>query len=102
MNRPALASPLLPFAAAFASVGFLSVMDAFVKKAALTTGIYTASVLRSLIGAAIIAPLIALYLARLLLGDVIQPKGSLANPPLTLHLALTKSFIETSKRIESL
>ena len=56
MNRPAHSSPLLPFVAAFAGIGFLSMMDAFMKEAALITGAYTATVLRSLIGAAIIAP----------------------------------------------
>lgn len=47
---------LLPFVAALAGVGFLSLMDAFMKDAALATGAYTATVLRSLFGAAIIAP----------------------------------------------
>lgn len=47
---------LLPFAAALAGVALLSLMDAFMKQAALATGAYTATVLRSLIGAAIIAP----------------------------------------------
>lgn len=131
MNRPAHSSPLLPFVAAFAGIGFLSMMDAFMKEAALITGAYTATVLRSLIGAAIIAPfwlwkrhgwpnwstmklhiergiisafmalaffyaltklplaeaialsfiapLIALYLARILLGEVIQPQAILAS-----------------------
>jgi len=46
----------MPFAIAFAGVGLLSLMDAFMKEAALATGAYTATVLRSLIGAAIIAP----------------------------------------------
>lgn len=50
------AHPLLPFAAAFAGVGFLSLMDAFMKEAALLIGAYTATVLRALIGAGIIAP----------------------------------------------
>jgi len=131
MNRPSLSSPLLPFAAALLGVGFLSMMDAFMKEAALTTGTYTATVLRSLIGAAIIAPfwfwkrtrwptratmklhlergiisafmalaffyaltklplaeaialsfiapLVALYLARILLGEVIQPQAIFAS-----------------------
>jgi S-adenosylmethionine uptake transporter len=48
--------PLLPFAAALAGVGFLSLMDAFMKGAALLIGAYTATVLRALIGAALIAP----------------------------------------------
>ena len=131
MKRPSLSSPLLPFAAALIGVGFLSMMDAFMKEAALTTGTYTATVLRSLIGAAIIAPfwfwkrkgwpgkatlklhlergiisafmalsffyaltklplaeaialsfiapLVALYLARILLGEVIQPQAIFAS-----------------------
>ena len=49
--------PLLPFAAALAGVGFLSLMDAFMKEAALLAGAYTATVLRAFIGAALIAPL---------------------------------------------
>lgn len=48
---------LLPFAAALAGVGFLSLMDAFMKEAALMIGAYTATVLRAGIGAAIIAPI---------------------------------------------
>ncbi len=125
------AARLLPFAAAAAGVGFLSLMDAFMKEGALATGVYTATVLRSLMGAAMIAPfwlwrkqgwpsrtvvklhlergvisafmalsffyaltklplaeaiaisfvapLIALYLARVLLGEVIQSKAVLAS-----------------------
>jgi S-adenosylmethionine uptake transporter len=124
-------SRLLPYAAAAAGVGCLSLMDAFMKEAALTTGTYTATVLRSLIGASLIAPfwlwrkqgwpakatmklhvergiisafmalsfffaltklplaeaiaisfvapLIALYFARVLLGEVIQPKAIVAS-----------------------
>lgn len=53
--------PLLPFAAALAGVGFLSLMDAFMKEAALAIGAYTATVLRAGIGAALIAPV---WLAR--------------------------------------
>ncbi|WP_169712071.1 DMT family transporter [Erythrobacter donghaensis] len=53
--------PLLPFAVALTGVGFLSLMDAFMKEAALMTGAYTATVLRAFIGAAIIAPI---WLAR--------------------------------------
>lgn len=49
--------PLLPFATALAGVGFLSLMDAFMKEAALMIGAYTATVLRAGIGAAIIAPI---------------------------------------------
>ena len=48
--------PLLPFAAALAGVGFLSLMDAFMKEAALMIGAYSATVLRAFIGAALIAP----------------------------------------------
>jgi S-adenosylmethionine uptake transporter len=47
---------LLPFLAALAGVGFLSLMDAFMKEAALLIGAYTATVLRAGIGAALIAP----------------------------------------------
>ncbi|QFT78937.1 DMT family transporter [Erythrobacter sp. THAF29] len=54
--QPHPAARLLPFAAAAAGVGFLSLMDALMKEAALATGTYTATVLRSLFGAAIIAP----------------------------------------------
>ncbi|MDJ0979292.1 MAG: DMT family transporter [Erythrobacter sp.] len=49
-------SRLAPFAAAAVGVGFLSLMDAFMKEAALAAGAYSVTVLRSLIGAAIIAP----------------------------------------------
>lgn len=45
-----------PFAAAAAGVGFLALMDAFMKEAALAAGAYSVTVLRSLIGAAIVAP----------------------------------------------
>jgi len=48
---------LLPFAAALAGVGFLSLMDAFMKEAALLIGAYTATLLRAFVGAALIAPL---------------------------------------------
>lgn len=53
--------PLLPILVAFAGVGFLSVMDAFMKEAALLAGAFTATLLRSAIGGAIIAPI---WLAR--------------------------------------
>ena len=53
---PMRSHPLLPFAAALAGVGFLSLMDAFMKEAALMIGAYTATVLRAGIGAAIIVP----------------------------------------------
>ena len=48
---------LLPLLAALLGVGFLSLMDAFMKTASLAAGAYSASVFRSLIGAAIIAPI---------------------------------------------
>lgn len=47
---------ILPIIAAVAGVGFLSLMDAYMKGAALAAGTYSASVLRSLMGAAMIAP----------------------------------------------
>jgi S-adenosylmethionine uptake transporter len=47
---------LLPFLAAFVGVGLLALMDALMKGASLAAGFYTASLLRSLLGAAIIAP----------------------------------------------
>jgi drug/metabolite transporter (DMT)-like permease len=50
------AHPLLPFAAALAGVGFLSLMDAFMKEGALLIGAYTATVLRAFVGATLIAP----------------------------------------------
>ena len=130
-SSPLSGHRLMPFVAALAGVGFLSLMDAFMKQAALATGTYTATVLRSLIGAAIIAPfwlarrqgwptrsvmklhiergvisalmalsffyaitklplaeaiaisfiapLVALYFARVLLGEVIQPKAIFAS-----------------------
>lgn len=53
---PATHHRLLPFLAAACGVAFLSLMDALMKDAALATGTYTATVLRSLFGAAIIAP----------------------------------------------
>jgi len=53
--------PLLPFAAALTGVGFLSLMDAFMKEAALLTGAYTATVLRAFFGALLAAPI---WLAR--------------------------------------
>lgn len=47
---------LLPFLMALVGVGLLSIMDAVMKGAALAAGTYTATLLRSLIGAALIAP----------------------------------------------
>lgn len=130
-SSPTSLSRLLPYAAAALGVAFLSLMDAFMKEAALATGTYTATVLRSLFGAAVIAPfwlwgrsgwpdkptlklhiergiisalmalsffyaitklplaeaiaisfiapLLALYFARVLLGEVIQSKAILAS-----------------------
>ena len=60
-TMPPLSHPLLPFAAALMGVGFLSLMDAFMKEAALLAGAYTATVLRAFIGAGMVAPL---WLAR--------------------------------------
>ncbi|MGB3167000.1 MAG: DMT family transporter [Alteraurantiacibacter sp.] len=53
--------PLWPFAAALAGVALLSLMDALMKGASLAAGVYTASLLRSLLAAAIVAPI---WLAR--------------------------------------
>lgn len=47
---------LLPFAAALAGVGLLSLMDAFMKEAALLIGAYTATTLRAVIGTGLVAP----------------------------------------------
>lgn len=52
---------LAPFLAALLGVALLSMMDAFMKAAAIAAGAYTATLLRSLFGAAMIAPF---YLAR--------------------------------------
>ncbi len=49
-------TPMLPFLAALTGVGFLSLMDAFMKTAALAAGAYSAAVFRSGIAAAIIIP----------------------------------------------
>jgi S-adenosylmethionine uptake transporter len=74
------ARPLLPILVAFAGVGFLSVMDAFMKEAALLAGAFTATLLRSAIGGAIIAPL---WLAR----------GPAWPGPQTLRLHLLRGVI---------
>lgn len=47
---------LLPLLAAFAGVGFLALMDAQMKSASLAAGVFTASLLRSLLAATLIAP----------------------------------------------
>jgi len=58
---PRIDHALLPFAVALLGVGFLSLMDAFMKEAALLAGAYTATVLRAFFGAMIAAPI---WLAR--------------------------------------
>ncbi|KWV91829.1 DMT family transporter [Erythrobacter sp. YT30] len=68
-------SPIAALFAAFAGVGFLSLMDAFMKDAALEAGAYTATVLRSLAATAIIAPI---WLVR-------RPKWP-SRPVMKLHL----------------
>lgn len=52
---------LMPIAVALLGVGFLSLMDAFMKEAALAVGAYSAAVLRSAMGAAMVVPI---WLAR--------------------------------------
>lgn len=47
---------LMPMIVAFVGVGFLALMDAFMKGASLAAGAYTASLLRSLFGLVLIAP----------------------------------------------
>ncbi|RJY09241.1 DMT family transporter [Aurantiacibacter aquimixticola] len=47
---------LLPFVAALAGVALLSLMDALMKSASLAAGVYTASLLRSLLAAMLVAP----------------------------------------------
>lgn len=49
--------PMMPILVALAAVGFLSLMDAFMKEASLAVGAYSAGLLRSTIGAAIAVPL---------------------------------------------
>lgn len=48
---------LMPIAVALLGVGFLSLMDAFMKEAALLIGAYTATTLRAVIGTGLVAPL---------------------------------------------
>lgn len=49
--------PLLPILAAMTGVAFLSLMDAYMKGAALAAGTYSATLLRSVIAVAIVAPI---------------------------------------------
>jgi len=49
--------PMLPFLATLLGVGFLSLMDAYMKAAALAAGAYSAAVFRSAIAAGIITPI---------------------------------------------
>lgn len=48
---------LLPILAAFAGIGFLSLMDAFMKGASLMAGAYSATLLRAVFGTALITPI---------------------------------------------
>lgn len=56
MSRARL-GPMLPVLAALLGVGLLSLMDAYMKAAALAAGAYSAAVFRSAIAAGIIAPI---------------------------------------------
>jgi drug/metabolite transporter (DMT)-like permease len=56
MSRARL-GPMLPFLATLLGVGFLSLMDAYMKAAALAAGAYSAAVFRSAIAAGIITPI---------------------------------------------
>lgn len=78
---------LAPFAAAFAGVGFLALMDAFMKGSALATGAYSATMLRSFIGAALIAPF---WLAR----GPAWPRGSVMR--LHLERGIVSAFMALS------
>jgi S-adenosylmethionine uptake transporter len=60
-TQSARSERLAPFLVAAAGVGLLALMDAFMKTAASSSGAYTATVLRAMFGAAIIAPV---WLAR--------------------------------------
>lgn len=48
--------PLLPLAATFAAIGLLSLMDAFMKNAAIAVGAYSALLVRAIIGVALAGP----------------------------------------------
>ncbi len=60
-RRMAAEHRLMPIAMALLGVGFLSLMDAFMKEAALAVGAYSAAVLRSAMGAVMVVPI---WLAR--------------------------------------
>lgn len=55
-SSPVGPQAILPLLVAFAGVGFLSLMDAFMKEAALALGAYTATILRSAVATAFVAP----------------------------------------------
>jgi len=58
MGRPmSTEHRLMPIAVALLGVGFLSLMDAFMKDAALAVGAYSAAVLRSVMGAMLVVPI---------------------------------------------
>lgn len=48
--------PLLPIAATFVAIGLLSLMDAFMKSAAIAVGAYSALLVRAVIGVALVGP----------------------------------------------
>lgn len=48
--------PLLPIAATFFAIGLLSLMDAFMKNAAIAVGAYSALLVRAIIGVALVGP----------------------------------------------
>lgn len=85
---------ILPFIAAFLAVAALSLMDAVMKSAALAAGVYTATLLRALIGAAIIAPVWAMREFRVPAAPVLRlhlERGLVsAFMALTFFFALTK------------
>ena len=68
-------SALMPILATMLGIGFLSLMDAFMKTASLAIGAYSAALLRAMVGFALIAPL---WLLR-------QPKWP-EKPVLRIHL----------------
>ncbi len=56
LTQSSAMSRLMPFIVAAIGIGFMSLMDAFMKEAASATGAYTATVLRALFGATAITP----------------------------------------------